>query len=120
MALKDKYDVVVIGADLAVWPPAIAAKKNGAKDVLMIERDMEPGGILLQCIHNGFGLEVFKQDLPGPAYAQRFINKSLPGVDTCWIPWYSISALSAGSLPQARAADCGYPGPSHRPLDGLP
>ncbi|MRR30788.1 pyridine nucleotide-disulfide oxidoreductase, partial [bacterium] len=52
------------------------AKKNGAEDVLIIERDVEPGGILLQCIHNGFGVEMFKQDLPGPSYAQRFIDEA--------------------------------------------
>jgi NADPH-dependent 2,4-dienoyl-CoA reductase/sulfur reductase-like enzyme len=83
MALKDKYDVVVIGAGPGGLAASIAAKQNGAEDVLIIERDRELGGILQQCIHNGFGLEVFQQDLPGPAYAQRFINDALSiGVDT--------------------------------------
>ncbi|HEX7393737.1 MAG TPA: NAD(P)/FAD-dependent oxidoreductase [Anaerolineaceae bacterium] len=76
MTLKDRYDVVVIGSGPGGLASAIAAKKNGAQDVLIIERDVEPGGILLQCIHNGFGVEVFKQDLPGPAYAQRFIDEA--------------------------------------------
>jgi NADPH-dependent 2,4-dienoyl-CoA reductase/sulfur reductase-like enzyme len=76
MTLKDRYDVVVIGTGPGGLASAIAAKKNGAQDVLIIERDVEPGGILLQCIHNGFGVEVFKQDLPGPAYAQRFIDEA--------------------------------------------
>ncbi len=83
MALKDKYDVVIIGAGPGGLAASIAAKQNGAEDVLIIERDKELGGILQQCIHNGFGLEVFQQDLPGPAYAQRFINEALSiGVDT--------------------------------------
>ena len=45
--------------------------------MLVIERDIELGGILLQCIHNGFGVEIFKEDLPGPSYAQRFIDEAL-------------------------------------------
>ena len=77
MTIKDLYDVVVIGAGPGGLAAAISAKKNGAGDVLIIERDLEPGGILLQCIHNGFGLEIFKQDLPGPSYAQKFINEAL-------------------------------------------
>jgi NADPH-dependent 2,4-dienoyl-CoA reductase/sulfur reductase-like enzyme len=76
MPFKDTYDVVVIGSGPGGLASAIAAKKNGADDVLIIERDVEPGGILLQCIHNGFGVEIFKKDLPGPAYAQRFINEA--------------------------------------------
>jgi len=74
MTLKDNYDVVVIGSGPGGLAAAISAKKNGAQDVLVIERDLEPGGILLQCIHNGFGVEMFKEDLPGPSYAQRFIS----------------------------------------------
>jgi thioredoxin reductase len=77
MTLKSIYDVVVIGSGPGGLAAAIIAKKNGAEDVLIIERDVELGGILLQCIHNGFGVEIFKQDLPGPSYAQRFINDAL-------------------------------------------
>ncbi len=83
MALKEKYDVIIIGAGPGGLAAAISAKQNGAEDILIIERDLELGGILLQCIHNGFGVEIFKQDLPGPSYAQRFINEALSlGVDT--------------------------------------
>lgn len=77
MAIKNKYDVVIIGSGPGGLAAAIAAKKEGAQDVLIIERDKELGGILVQCIHNGFGVEIFKEDLPGPAYAQRFIEEAL-------------------------------------------
>jgi NADPH-dependent 2,4-dienoyl-CoA reductase/sulfur reductase-like enzyme len=72
----DKYDVVVIGAGPGGLAAAISAKKEGAESVLIIERDKEPGGILNQCIHNGFGVEIFKEDLPGPSYAERFITEA--------------------------------------------
>lgn len=73
--MKDKYDVIIIGSGPGGLAAAIAAKEKGAKDVLIIERDIELGGILVQCIHNGFGLELFDEDMPGPTYAQHFIEK---------------------------------------------
>ncbi|RIE08901.1 FAD-binding protein [Candidatus Cryosericum hinesii] len=73
--MKKKYDVIVIGAGPAGLAAAIEAKKTGAQDVLVIERAQELGGILQQCIHNGFGLQTFKKDLTGPTYAQRFIDE---------------------------------------------
>ena len=69
-----KYNVVVVGGGPAGLGAAIEAKRNGAKDVLIIERDRELGGILNQCIHNGFGLHEFKEELTGPEYAHRFIE----------------------------------------------
>ncbi len=68
------YDVIVIGGGPAGLAAAIAAYENGAEKVLMIERNHETGGILNQCIHNGFGLHYFKEELTGPEYAGRFID----------------------------------------------
>jgi len=67
------YELVVIGGGPAGLAAAIEAKKNGVKDILVIERDKELGGILQQCIHNGFGLQMFKEELTGPEYAERYI-----------------------------------------------
>ncbi|MCF7832782.1 MAG: FAD-dependent oxidoreductase [Candidatus Marinimicrobia bacterium] len=69
------YDVICIGGGPAGLAAALSAKENGAEKVCIIERDLELGGILQQCIHNGFGLHTFKEDLTGPEYAQRFIEK---------------------------------------------
>lgn len=74
--MKHDYDVIIIGSGPGGLAAAIAAKENGADDVLIIERDVELGGILVQCIHNGFGLELFNEDMPGPAYAQHFIEET--------------------------------------------
>ncbi len=67
-------DVVVIGGGPAGLIAGLSAKRNGAKNVLILEREEELGGILKQCIHNGFGTLLFKKDLTGPEYAERLIN----------------------------------------------
>ena len=69
------YDLIIIGGGPAGLSAAVTAKKNGLEHVLIIERDKELGGILNQCIHNGFGLSVFKEELTGPEFAGRFIEQ---------------------------------------------
>ena len=76
LSTLNSLDVLVVGAGPAGLAAACAAKEAGAQDVLVIERDDAPGGILQQCIHNGFGLHRFKEELTGPEYAQRFVDKA--------------------------------------------
>ncbi|MBC7189677.1 FAD-dependent oxidoreductase [Candidatus Aerophobetes bacterium] len=73
---RETVDVCIIGAGPAGLAAGIAASKEGVDDVLILDRNREAGGILFQCIHNGFGLHLFKEDLTGPEYAQRFIREA--------------------------------------------
>ena len=73
--VKDHYELVIIGGGPAGMAAAVAAYERGVEDILVIERDHELGGILQQCIHNGFGLHQFKEELTGPEYAERFIDQ---------------------------------------------
>ena len=68
-------DILVIGAGPAGLAAAIGARESGIQNILVLERENEPGGILRQCIHNGFGLHRFSEELTGPEYAQRDIDR---------------------------------------------
>lgn len=72
-----KKDLVIIGGGPAGLAAAIAAREAGVEDLLILERDSRLGGILNQCIHNGFGLHTFQEELTGPEYAGRYIDKAM-------------------------------------------
>ena len=71
----ERCDLVIIGGGPAGLAAAIAAREAGVEDILLLERDRELGGILNQCIHSGFGLHTFQEELTGPEYARRYIQR---------------------------------------------
>ena len=84
-------DLVIIGGGPAGMSAAVAAYESGIRDILILERDKSLGGILQQCIHNGFGLHKFGEELTGPEYAWKYeprcVNWAFP---LNWVPWYWI------------------------------
>ena len=72
-----QHDIVIVGGGPAGLAAAVAARRAGVQDILILERDGHLGGILNQCIHNGFGLHTFKEELTGPEYAARFIEQAM-------------------------------------------
>ena len=78
-----KRDLVIVGGGPSGMAAAVSAHENGAKDILLLERDQYLGGILNQCVHTGFGINYFKEILTGPEYADRFIKKikNIPSIE---------------------------------------
>ena len=75
--MERQLDLLIVGGGPAGLAAAIAAHDAGCRDILILEREQHLGGILRQCIHSGFGLHIFKEELTGPEYAQRYVQMTL-------------------------------------------
>ena len=75
MSEVKNYDLIIVGGGSACLAAAVSAYDAGIKNILVLEKDKYLGGILLQCIHNGFGLHEFKEELTGPEFMSRFSDK---------------------------------------------
>ena len=95
--LQSSYDVVIVGAGAAGLAAAKKAVENGASSVLVIDRSLAFGGIMNQCIHSGFGLHRFKEELTGPEYADRQI-KDLQGMPVTYLRDASVTAVAPGCV----------------------
>ena len=93
-----KKDLVIIGGGPAGLAAAIAAKEAGVDDLLILERDSRLGGILNQCIHNGFGLHTFREELTGPEYAGRYIDRAKALDIPCKLNTMVVDLAAEGSL----------------------